>query len=113
MDKDTEKLVVEGGQFSDLVSHPAWSLVKKRLNEIFVEIDSWSTLPKGLNQTQKFKEMEARERAIEIVQRWVADIEGIADQGIETRKTISIDRKATAGVYLYLPETEQRTEKIS
>lgn len=109
MEKEEAKILNDGSQFTDLTSSPGWSKAKEYLNQLFVELDSWSTLPPGLNQTQKVKTMESRIEAIRLVKEWVALIEGISAQGITLKRAL-IDRTNASSFIKYFPETENIQE---
>ncbi len=106
---DTQKVISEGGNLSRLTSSPEWVTMKRYLNDKFVVLDSWSSLPEGMNDGQKMKEMQMRTGAIALVQEWVSEMEGRAHQGQEMAKTL-IDRKNISGdIFSYFPETGQRS----
>lgn len=104
--KETSKVIVEGSELSRLTSTPEWKVAKRYLNDMFVQLDSWSTLPDTMTQEQKVKEMETRQNAISLVQQWVATIEGKSEQGVEVGKAF-IDRENTSNVFTYFPGAEE------
>lgn len=107
-DKETQKVISEGSDLARLTSSPEWNTAKRFLNDMFVELDSWSSLPDSYSPTQKLKEMEARYAAISLVQQWVSSLEGKASQAMETGKAM-IDRGNTSSVYKYFSVEEKPT----
>ena len=104
--KETQKVISEGGELARLTSSPEWKFALKYLNDMFVQLDSWSTLPDAYTIEQKVQEMQARNAAIALVQQWVSTIEGKSAQAIETGKAM-IDRSNTSNIYQYFPSQEK------
>jgi len=105
-DPETQKVISEGAAFSRLLHNDDWKQAKKYLNEMFIQLDSWSTLPETFTPNQKLREMEHRQAAIALVQTWIAQIEGRADVGVETAK-VMIDHSELAENFSYFPETNK------
>lgn len=107
-DKETQKVIAESADLARLTSSPEWKTAKRYLNDMFVQLDSWSTLPDSYSAEQKVKEMEARQSTISLIQQWVATLEGKAIQGTEIGKSL-IDRdNITSNVFQYFPGTESK-----
>ena len=107
-DKETQKVIGEGADLARLTSSPEWKTAKRYLNDMFVQLDSWSTLPDSYSAEQKVKEMESRQGAIALIQQWVSTIEGKGAQGVETARAM-IDRdNVTSNVFQYFPNTDSQ-----
>jgi hypothetical protein len=104
-DRDTQKVIAEGGMLAELVNGDAWRLAKERLEAMLTRLDSWSTLDPSLTTaTAKVKEMETRQHAIALVRQWIRDLEGSVEQGVHT--AVSMADRDEPSVYLRFPEKE-------
>ena len=94
VDKETDKLVAEQKKIYDFVKSDDWSLIKKKLFDKLITIDSIASVPKeGKSAESMLLEYRTREGVVSIVLEWIKDIEGTANQYLNNQELMNNIRK--------------------
>lgn len=89
LDKGTRILLREQRKVEEWVASEAWQVVKKKLLEKLVAIDSVRRLPiEQQNFDQIGRDAVTRQGAVELVLEWINDVEGIAKQSKHNRNAM-------------------------
>lgn len=78
LDNETQKVLKEGENWSLFVEGEMWKECRRILNESLLAVESIHTLEE--TEENIFNEIKARKLATKIVNDWIGEIEGKADQ---------------------------------
>ena len=88
IDKETREIMQAGEKIERLVDNDAWKEVKKKLFDKLITFDSITGIPKDKKSLEEIgKEAVLREAVVSIILDWIKDIEGIANQSKNNKKT--------------------------
>lgn len=79
IDKETHKVLKEGDLLQELVKSDGWKIVQKRFTDMVIELGDVFSI-KDAEPEAAFRQLAARQIAIELVMNWMKDIEGRARQ---------------------------------
>lgn len=80
IDKEELILKAEGEELKNLVASPGWKTAKSILLKEIAVLDSITSIPISLKPEEKLHEIEIRNGAINIVLKWIQNVEGGAEQ---------------------------------
>ena len=76
---ETEKVLEEGEKIARFVDSEEWNLVKRGLNESISAAESILGI-ESKDQDSMFREVAAKQLAVEIVRQWIEDVEATVEQ---------------------------------
>ena len=89
-DAETSKILSEGELLQDMIRGDGWAIVKRKLTEMISMLDSIKAIPDDIKQdpVKMSFESRVREGAASILETWLKDIEGTAEQTKQNRETM-------------------------
>lgn len=81
LDKDTQKVMLEGQEIDNFTKSDAWNLVKEKLTSRLAAMDSLSTMDfTNKTETQIALEVQTRANTVMTIRQWIEEVEGTAEQ---------------------------------
>jgi hypothetical protein len=84
LDAETQKLLAEGQKRVDFVKSEEWAYAKAKLYASMGTLNSIVSLPVGVDESTLAREVLTRFGAIDLVMKWIQNIEGEAAQAQNT-----------------------------
>ena len=79
LEQDTQKILSEGEKLSNFVESDAWKLIRKKLFDKLITIDSIAGVPKDKKTNEEIIfEIKLREGVVSLILQWIREIEGSA-----------------------------------
>jgi hypothetical protein len=80
LDKETAAILSEGEELQLLVNGTGWGIVKRKLNELISNFNIANLDIQGRTATDVLNEIKTTQKALEIINRWIRDVEGDAER---------------------------------
>ncbi len=94
IEKDTKQILTEGEKIQDFVKSDGWQIVRKKLVDKLVLLDSIAAMPKEGSDATIVKQLKIREGVNSIITEWLNDLEGLSEQhSFNTAKFLEIEKK--------------------
>jgi len=92
LDKETQKMLSDGEKIADFVNSSAWKLVKDKLVNRLITLDSISSMP-TMDKDEFYVQAKIREGVVSIITEWIRDIEGDAEKHKSNKQAFSSMRE--------------------
>lgn len=99
LDKETQKVMSQGQKIADFVNSDSWQLIRKKLYDKLITIDSIMEIPSNMSNEQRLQEIGIRAGAVSLILDWIKEIEGTAAQHKNNVEAFSEIRKESIVQY--------------
>lgn len=93
IDKETSDILNESEKIERFIDSEGWKIVKKKLFDKLITLDSISGVPKNKSSDDLLKDFMIREGVVSMIIEWVKDIEGEAVKSKHNKKFVEQLRK--------------------
>jgi hypothetical protein len=80
LDKETAAILTEGEELQLLVKGTGWGIVKRKWNELISNFNIANIVTDGKSPEEVMMEVRVTQRALEINNQWIRDVEGDAER---------------------------------